>query len=196
MEKDIYQEIWKKAKSYYQKGRPFDIAHIKWMMKDAEYICEQEVIDKTILLPLVILHDVGYAEVDTTQNSYNLDLRKAHMKAGAEIASHILTEFKYPQDKTKTIVDYVAIHDNWAFEENKRYTKDKMLGTFNDLDFMWLAVEEGFNSAMKMTKKNPQEMFEYVKQNDKLIKRPFSTKTAKELFDKYIKQREDSIKAG
>jgi hypothetical protein len=33
--KQIYREIWELAKPYYEKGRPMDIDHIRWMMKDA-----------------------------------------------------------------------------------------------------------------------------------------------------------------
>jgi len=85
-------------------------------------------------MPLVILHDVGYAKVPK-DNPFKLDLRKAHMKAGAKIARKILTELNYPKNKVDKIVNYISIHDNWAFGQNDIYTKDKILGTFSDLDY-------------------------------------------------------------
>ena len=113
----IYEDIWKLAKSYYEKGRPMDIDHIEWMMKDAFLVCQKENLDDSLLLPLVILHDVGYAEVPK-DNPFKLNLRKAHMEAGAKIARHILEKLNYPKDKIKKIEYYVSVHDNWALGDN------------------------------------------------------------------------------
>ena len=50
----IYQQLWELAKQYYEKGRPMDLDHVEWMMKDALFVCEKENIDDSIFLPLVI----------------------------------------------------------------------------------------------------------------------------------------------
>ena len=68
--KNRYKELWKLAKPYYEKGRPMDIDHVKWMMQDAMLICEKEGIDETLLLPLVILHDTGYSKAPK-KNPFN-----------------------------------------------------------------------------------------------------------------------------
>ena len=190
--KQIYQQIWKLAKPYYKKGRPMDIDHIEWMMKDALLVCEKEKLDDTLLLPLVILHDVGYAEV-SKDNPYNLDLRKAHMKAGKKIAKEILEKVNYPKDKIKTISYYVSVHDNWALGNNKIYQKDVILGTFTDLDFIWMTTKKGFPAISKILKKNKKEMVQYIENNEKLVERPFATKTVKELFQKYLQQRKKAL---
>ena len=190
--KQIYQQIWKLAKPYYKKGRPMDIDHIEWMMKDALLVCKKENLDDTLLLPLVILHDVGYAEVPK-DNPYNLDLRKAHMKAGKKIAKEILEKVNYPKDKIKTISYYVSVHDNWALGNNKIYQKDVILGTFTDLDFIWMTTKKGFPAISKILKKNKKEMVQYIENNEKLVERPFATKTVKELFQKYLQQRKKGL---
>jgi len=59
-----YLKVWELAKPFYEKGRSYDIPHIAWMMKEAETIAESEMLDKRILLPIVILHDVGYSVVN------------------------------------------------------------------------------------------------------------------------------------
>ena len=186
--KNIYSKMWELAKPYYKKGRPMDINHIEWMMQDSLLVCEKENLDDSLLLPLVILHDVGYAKVPKN-NPFKLDMRKAHMKAGADIASDILQKLDYPKDKTEKIVYFVSIHDNWAFEENEFYKNNLILGTFNDLDYMWMATPKGFPSLMKITKKNHQEMLEYLENNDKPVKRPFSTETTKNLYRYYLNDR-------
>ncbi|MBT6774139.1 HD domain-containing protein [Candidatus Woesearchaeota archaeon] len=190
--KKIYQQIWELAKPYYQKGRPMDIDHIEWMMKDALLVSEKEKLDDTLLLPLVILHDVGYAEVPQ-DNPYKLNLRKAHMKAGKKIAKEILEKLNYPQDKIKTISYYVSVHDNWALGDNDIYKKDIILGTFTDLDFIWMTTKKGFPALMKILKKNKKEMIKYIENNEKLVERPFATKTTKELFQKYLQQRKKGL---
>ena len=103
--KKVYSQIWNLAKPHYKKGRPMDIDHIQWMMKDAALVCKKEKLDDSLLLPLVILHDVGYAEVPK-DNPFKLNLRKAHMKAGAKIARRILEQVKYPADKINKLEYY------------------------------------------------------------------------------------------
>ena len=188
----VYKRIWKEAKEYYKKGRPMDIEHIKWMMKIAGKICQKENFDESILIPLVILHDVGYAKVNNLEEIkyFDVDIRKAHMKAGEEIADLILKSIKYRKDKTKKIIKYVGIHDNWAFGEVEIYEKDKMLGTFKDLDYLWPYTRIGFESIKKHLKKNDQEMWKSLNDEKSPIynKKEFSTIFTKELREKYLKR--------
>ena len=186
--KEVYSKIWKLAKPYYEKGRPTDIDHIEWMMQDAEILCKKEKLDDSILLPLVILHDVGYAEVPKN-NSFNLNLREAHMKTGSIIAKRILEKINYPKDKSDKIVHLVSIHDSWAFGSHELYKQDIILGTFNDLDYIWMATPKGFPALMKMLNKDSKQMIDYLENDDKLKLRPFSTKTAKNIYEKYLGDR-------
>ncbi len=186
---EIYKKIWQLAKPYYKKGREMDIAHIKWMMKDALKVCKKENLDISLLLPLVILHDIGYAEVSAKDNPYNLDVRKAHMAAGAKIAKEILLKAAYPSDKTDKIVYYVSVHDNWAFGDFKLFEEDKILGVFNDLDFMWMATPKGFPSMMKLLNKTPDEVLIFIENKSKTEKAKFSTETTEKLYKKYIESR-------
>lgn len=188
----IYQKIWELAKPYYEKGRPMDIDHIEWMMHAAVFVCEREGLDESLLLPLVILHDVGYAEVPK-DNPFKLDMRKAHMAAGARIAHGILKEVDYPEGKISKIIHYVSVHDDWAFGEDQIYKSDTVLGSFNDLDFMWMATPKGFPHLLKILDKTPKEMIDYLENDEKLTRRPFSTKTTKDLFDGYMKDRKKEL---
>ena len=192
----IYNRIWELAKPHYQKGRPMDIDHIEWMMQAAEEVCNKENLDKTLFVPLVILHDVGYSKVkDPKDNSYKLDIRKAHMKAGAELSEQILKQLNFDPKKTEKIAHYVSIHDNWALGDNESYLKDPLLGAFNDLDFMWMATPKGFLALMKMLNKSSAEMLDYLVNNDKLTQRPWSNPSTQELFNRYIQDRQKQIKA-
>ena len=186
--KKNYKEIWNLAKPYYKIGRPMDIDHIEWMMQDALLVCEKEKIDETLLLPLVILHDVGYAKVPK-DNPFKIDLRKAHMLAGTIIAKKILEKVEYPKEKIDKIAYFISVHDNWALGDNEIYSNDIILGVFHDLDFIWMATPIGFKALMKILKKNKKQMIEYIETDDKLTKRPFACRMTKELYEEYMKER-------
>ncbi len=191
--KEIYKKLWRLAKPYYKKGRPTDIDHIEWMMKNAILVCKQENIDDSLLLPLVILHDIGYSEI-SKRNSFDLDVRKAHMKAGAEIARKILIKIKYQKDKIEKIVYYVSVHDNWALGNLDIYKNDKILGIFNDLDFAWIVTPKGFTSLMKILGKNHKEMIDYLESEEVPTKVVlFSSVIIKQLYRKLLMDRKKEL---
>ncbi len=183
-----YLQIWELAKPYYEKGRPMDIDHIEWMMGDACLLCQNEGINSDLLLPLAILHDAGYSNV-SKDNPFNLDLRRAHMAEGSAIAKDILTKLNYPNDVIEKVSYFISVHDNWALGDNEIYSREKILGAFTDLDFMWMATPKGFSALKKILNKTSAEMIDYLQNNEKLIARPFVTETAKKLFEGYLADR-------
>lgn len=194
----IYKKIWNEARPHYEKSRPMDINHIEWMMEMVEEVCKKENLDESsLLMPLAILHDVGYAKLinPKTVNYYDKDIRRAHMKAGEEIAGQILKKVGYPKDKSKRIVDYVGVHDNWAFGEIDIYKKDKLFGIFKDLDYLWIYTKIGCEEIKKVLKKNNQEMLEHLKKETSPIhgKKPFSAIFTQELREIYLKEREKEL---
>jgi hypothetical protein len=192
--KEIYSKIWELAKEYYLRGRAMDIEHVKWMMGDAMKVCKKEGIDDTLLLPLVILHDVGYAEVPKG-NPFKLNLRKAHMEAGAKIAKKILTQVKYPADKIEKISYYVSVHDVWALGVVDVYLKDIVLGVFNDLDFIWMYTPKGFPAMMKLMGKDKYDLLSWLESQPLPAegKKLYSTKTTKKLYDNYLAARQKEV---
>lgn len=170
-----------------------DISHVGWMMKEALLVCEKENLDDSLLIPLVILHDVGYSAINNVKNIdyYQGDVRKAHMEAGKIIATDILKQLKYPNIKIKQIAHYVSVHDNWSFGEVNLYINDKILGNFKDLDYIWMFTLKGFSAVRKILGKTDKEMLEYLKKEPSPIggKKPFSTQTTKELHNKYLEDR-------
>jgi hypothetical protein len=193
--KEIYSKIWELAKEYYLRGRAMDIDHVQWMMEDAMKVCKKEGIDDTLLLPLVILHDVGYAEVPKG-NPFKLDLRKAHMEAGAKIAKKILKQVNYPKGKIEKIGYYVSVHDNWAFGVVDVYLKDIVLNVFNDLDFIWMYTPKGFPAMMTVMNKTSEDLLQWLESQPSPSegKKPFSTKTTKDLYDGYLAARQKEFR--
>jgi len=149
------------------------------------------------LLPLVILHDVGYSEVPQVKdaNYYQLDIRRLHMEAGKQIALKILKQISYPPQKTDKIGFYISVHDNWAYGEVDLFINDPILGTFKDLDFIWIYTPKGFQALKKILNKTDREMLEHLKSEPSPIfgKKPFSNPTTQQLHDNYLKDREREI---
>lgn len=190
--KTIYQELWKIAKPYYLKGRPFDIEHIKILSKDALVVCKKEKIDDSLLLPLIILHDIGYGV--TKPAYFQKELKKAHMIAGAKLCKEILKKINYPKEKIDKIAYWISVHDNWIFGDDKIYHKDLILAVFNDLDFTWMATSKGFGALSEtIYNGDRQKMLKHIENDSKMARRPFATKTTKELYSKYIKERKTEL---
>jgi HD superfamily phosphodiesterase len=138
--KEVHQRILETALPLYEKGREGDVEHIKWLAKViSEYVDESEV-DFDILIPVVLLHDVGYSKVPKGSNPYDLDIRKVHSEEGAKIAEEILKELNYPNDKIKEIKRLILKHDNWALGDD--FADEPILRIFNNFDFMWMTSKK------------------------------------------------------
>lgn len=186
----IYLKIWKLAKPYYEKGRSYNIHHIQWIMKKADKIAEKEGLNKKLLLPIVILHDVGYAKVkEKNPNIKDKESKKIHMKAGAEIARKILEKVNYDPNLSKKIVHYVSVHDNWLFGDDTPYQECKEMAVFNDLDFLYVTSSfkafKIFAASMQMT---PQEFYQFWSKDEKLTRRPFCCQATQKMWQNSIKQ--------
>lgn len=159
--KQLYNTILDKALPYYQRGRFGDVEHIKWLVETVPKYVDESEADFDILMPLVILHDIGYCKVDHT-DPINLDIRRAHMREGAKIAKEILQEVHYPKENAKEIVRLVAKHDNWAFGES--FEDEPVLQIFSNFDFLWMLSEKGFDIVRTFTKQTPKEFIEQIKE--------------------------------
>ena len=178
----IYQKILKKAIPYYKKGRFGDVKHIKWLVRTIPKLVDESEIDFDILLPVAILHDVGYCKVKKRANPFDLDIRKLHSKEGSKIAEKILKELNYDKNKIKEIKRLILKHDNWAFGDN--FKDEPILLLFQNFDFMWMASKEGFNIVRKFMKMDKERFYYQIKEFQKRdIKKWFNKK-----IEKYYKE--------
>lgn len=159
--KKVYKKILDKAIPYYKIGREGDVEHVKWLFDTVPRFIDEDDVDFDVLIPVVILHDVGYSKVEKGSNPYDLDIRKFHSKEGAKIAEQILLGLDYPKDKIAEVKRLVLKHDDWAFGDS--FEDEPILRIFNNFDFMWMASEEGFDIVRKLTKKSPEEFYEQIK---------------------------------
>ena len=159
--KNIYKKILEESISFYKKGREGDVEHIKWLSEVITRYVDESEVDYEILIPVVLLHDVGYAKVPKGSDPYNLNIRKLHSEEGAKIAKKILEKLNYPKERIEEIKRLILKHDNWAFGDD--FADEPILRIFSNFDFMWMASEKGFDIVRKLMKKEPKEFYEQIK---------------------------------
>ncbi|MEO6508490.1 MAG: HD domain-containing protein [Patescibacteria group bacterium] len=186
------EKIWTLATPYYEKARPFDLQHVKWMADIAWKVCEAEELDPMILQTAAALHDIGYSGIDSHDyRSPTVKIR--HMQRGVRIAGRILQKTNFPGEKMLEVLAIIGEHDDWALGIDDVYREDKMVAVLGDLDFLYLATNEGFEIVRKDMGKTHQEMITFLKTNEKHTKRPWATKTTQALFEQYLQEREKDI---
>lgn len=180
----IYLKLWEKARPYYLKGRQYDVAHVEWLMQQAQAILLQEKLNEKLLMPLVILHDVGYSVIkDNNPNVKDQSSKVLHMQAGAKIAAKLLKAVDYEPKLSDEIVYYISVHDNWVLDDDVPFQSCKELAVLNDLDFLWtLTSLDQFKVVAESMRLSPQVFFERFKQDEKLTRRPFCTDYTRQLF--------------
>ncbi len=185
---EIYLKIWNLAKPYYKKGRSYDISHIEWMTERADKISDSEGLDKKILLPTVILHDVGYSAVgQQNPNIKDKESKALHMKEGSLIAEKILNKVNYDQELSKKIINLISVHDNWIFGDDKSYKEIKEMALLNDLDFLWATTDfDIFEFVAKSINMSPQDFYTFLSNDEKLTRRPFCCEDTKSMWEEYM----------
>jgi hypothetical protein len=191
---ETHKKILDKALPLYEQGREGDVEHIKWLSEViTKYVDESEV-DYDVLIPVVLLHDVGYSKVPKGANPFNLDIRKLHSEEGAKIAEELLEEFNYPKDKIDEIKRLILKHDNWAFGDD--FSDEPVLRIFNNFDFMWMASRKGFDIVRMFMKQNPKEFYEQIKEfqrkNQKEGRKWFNYKI-ENFYNELMQEREKEI---
>lgn len=189
--KEIYKKLWESAKPYYEKGRVYDIPHIEWMMKEIDRIAKIENLNEDLLMPIAILHDVGYSVAGHVNPNIKCpDSKQAHMIEGAKIAEKILAELEYDKELSQKIVRYISVHDNWILGDDAPFKECKEMGVFNDLDFLWgQSSFEVFRQQAESMGKGPEEMHDFWAADEKLTRRPFACEATKKMFGEYMSAR-------
>ena len=190
--KEIYKQILKKAIPYYEKGRKWDVEHVKWLFNTVPKFVD-ETIDIEILIPVVILHDVGYSKVPNGSDPFDLKIRKLHSEEGAKIAGKILKELNYPKEKIPKIKRLILKHDNWAFGDS--FADEPLLLLFQNFDFMWMTSRKGFE--MCRGSKEPKEFYKQIEKfQEDNIKRGIKwyNKKVEDFYNKLMKDRKKELK--
>jgi len=183
----IYNKIWRLARKYNRRGQCYTEKHIEWLVRQSLRLAKQEKVDEQIFIPFILLHDVGYGVIET-DSPFKDSSRKNHMRAGKQVAKKILDQVDYPSHLTDKICNYIAIHDNWAFNDHQLYRRNKVLGLFNDLDFISMYSADGFSAMGKILAYEPKRLLDFLDNNEKLINRPFVSDNSQLVYKDSIKK--------
>lgn len=129
--KNIFKEIWELAKPYLD-TRDNEI-HTKISVEFAFKLLGAEGGDEDVVIPAIILHDVGWKEVpeDLQLKGFGPkatlpELTKIHEDEGVKIAKDILEKINYDNNKAEEILRIVGGHDSRKepLSLNDRLVKD------------------------------------------------------------------------
>ncbi len=193
--KEIYLQILELAKPYYEKGRIYDLDQIDWMIKQAEMLAKKLKLDQDILMPLIILHDVGYAFVDENNpHIKSQEIKRIHLREGVKIAKEILERVNYSPELSKQIVDLISVHDNWVFGDDEPYKKSTLLSFFNDLDFLYAQSSyHSFKHHGDSMGIPVESMYDFWLNDEKLIRRPFCCPETAAMFQELMAERKKEL---
>lgn len=115
-----YQPVWERAKPYLS-TRSND-THTAYCYFFAVELCKAHPIaDQKIVLPAILLHDVGWSTVPEDKQLQSFgphmiypQLRRQHETEGARIAGDILHELGYTADRIQAIISIIDGHDTRA----------------------------------------------------------------------------------
>lgn len=181
----IFEEIWRRAKPYLN-TRKNDI-HTQISIRFAQVLLKKEGGDEKIVMPAVILHDVGWIRVpeDEQHKGFGPDIQspsvvKKHELEGVQIAKEILEAVEYDREKMAEILEIIEGHDSRkeADSINESIVKDA--------DKLWRFSREGFTIDCHRFHLEPEER---VKKKDLDIEKIFFTASAKQIARKEIKER-------
>ncbi len=150
---------------------------------------------ENILIPTIILHDIGWSKVDERKNiSYwESDMRVKHMEEGGKIARNILQNVNYDWGLIEKVCNLVSTHDNFYLGKEQVSFEEKLV---RDADACFILTELSFwkdyyvTTAYKGVETTPKRFLN--KQVAKYSKR--NTRSAQDITDRQVEERSEEIK--
>jgi hypothetical protein len=161
-DKPVYERIFEAARPFLQTRQ--NELHTKICLRFALRLLQEEGGDADIVVPGVLLHDVGWSAVPESlqltafgPKMTNPGLRDVHEREGAALAREILENLLYPADKVDQIVEIVSRHDSRPDAESleERIVKDA--------DKLWRFSREGLTVDPDRFETSPAEHLSRLK---------------------------------
>jgi HD superfamily phosphodiesterase len=146
---DIFNQIWELALPY--QDQRDDSGHAITSLKYARQLAEQEGGEADIIIPAIILHDVGWSQLvkerrmlifdKDSSKEVKREVQLEHEKESARLAGEILHKLNYPEEKIKEIQEIVSQHDT------REGFISRNEGLVRDSDKLWRTSPEGVGAA-------------------------------------------------
>ena len=180
--KEIFQRIWELALPYQDKRD--DRGHAETTLDYAKTLVNAENGDEDIVIPAIILHDIGWSQLPRSKRLLIFDrnakeeeilsVRLQHQREGGKLAREILSEVGYPADMTEEILEIISEHDT------REGFISKNEGLVRDADKLWRFSKGGFEAdarRYKGARKFPFGILENSLQNPNFL----YSKTARQI---------------
>ena len=127
----VVEKIYQRARSYLNTRR--NDVHVDISLQFARELLKAEGGDEDIVIPAIILHDVGWKKVPESLHlkafgprATSPELNRMHEEQSVQIAGVILSEVQYDQDKISEILNIIDGHDSRrkAISLNDQIVKD------------------------------------------------------------------------
>ena len=193
MMKALFEEIWQLALPYLN-TRKNDI-HTKFATDFAFRLLQKESGDEDIVIPTILLHDVGWKKVpeDLQLKAFgpkaNMpELNRVHEIEGVKIAGGILNKVQYDNEKTEEILVIIEGHDS---RKEPFSLNDKLV---KDADKLWRYSKEAFRINRQRYEHTFDQYMERLRSN---LDNWFLTDSAKgiakeEMQDRFTDSKTDS----
>ena len=147
--------------------------------------------DEAIVIPAIMLHDVGWKAVPTELHlkafgpgATRPELNRLHEDEGVKIAQSILETISYPREQTKHILKIIAGHDS---RQTAISISDMVV---KDADKLWRYTRSGFNIDVNRFGECFQEAILRLESN---LNTWFFTKTAAEIAREKLMRRKEEV---
>jgi len=190
MLKDIYKRIWDLARPYLN-TRKNDI-HTEISAGFAQELLAREGGDEDIVMPAIILHDVGWKKVpeDIQLKAFGPkasmpEWNRVHEVEGAGIAGDILRKVNYPEDKILEIQEIIQGHDS------RKEAVSVNDGIVKDADKLWRYSEEAIRGIQMGFGLTWEECLERLRKN---LEPWFLTESGKRMAEEALEKRVKALK--
>jgi HD superfamily phosphodiesterase len=183
----VIERVWALAEPYWH-TRSGEI-HMPESFAMAQRLLEAlPAADPAVVLPAILLHDVGYARVPVETHhaglagapgGWDADITRRHEIEGARLAAEILAEVGCDSATAARVVEIVDGHDSRA---DALSLEDAIV---KDADKLWRFTASGVRVAHEWTRRTPAAFMDYVETR---IDDWFFTQEAKALAHEALEQ--------
>ncbi len=188
--KEIFEKIWDLALPYQDKRD--DEGHAEVTLRFARQLAELEKGNEDVMIPAIILHDVGYSQLEKerrllifkkeTADEIRRTVQIEHQNEGVKIARDILHQVGYPVVLIGEILEIISQHDT------REGFISKNEGLVRDADKLSRTSKEGFSAGKRRGRPKDGPDFKKIEEG---INKPgyFYSETARQIALKDLKLR-------
>ena len=186
----VFKQILQLAKPYL--NTRFNDVHTEMSVQLAYDLLRAEGGQEPIVIPAIILHDVGWKKVPAAlhlkafgPNATSPELNRTHEREGVRIAEHILTEVNYDMKKISEILKIIDGHDS---RKESISLNDSLV---KDADKLWRFTHTGFQIDHQRFEETVADGLDRLR---KYLPGWFFTDTAHQIAKEELRQREREAK--